>query len=857
MSATCTQTEPVTCDHSKNENSNYKKWDQRHCDDFIKNISINDINKLYLSLEPSENSINEVTFQIAELLVKSAKASFKNKKLVNRKSNKAFFGPKCHVARKLYHNARKVYRRHRNWSNRSLLLQSSKNYKKTMDFYINTQKQSNEKRLRDIHSSRPKEYWRYLNSLKTKNNVKMPPLDAFHIYFKDVNRSKYDDTFDFETSDFHISESDDILNSPITDFEISKAIRDLKLGKAAGHDEILNEYFKNAKDILLPLLVKLFNIIFETGMLPSSWLYGRIRPIFKNKGDSSNPENYRPITILSCFSKLFTSVLNNRLTTFIDTYEILQENQAGFRKAYSTTDHIFTLNSLLELFKSYKKKLYCAFIDFSQAFDSVWRIGLWRKLLQNNINGKFFRIVHNMYNGIKSCVSLNGESSPFFACDCGVRQGENLSPVMFSLYLNDLETFLIHKGLSGVTLAITDDEVMIYIKLFSLLYADDTALMADSPTGLQNCLDAFSCYCNQWKLNVNIAKTKVVIFGARKKPKVQFNIGNQEIEIVDSYKYLGVLFTQTCSFLRARKHIVQQAKKAMILLFTRINNLDIPIDLQLKLFDHTVVPILTYACEVWGYENLDMIEKVQNDFLRRITCSKKCTPLYMLYGELGRYPLEITIKSRMIGFWYRITHGNPLKLSSVLYQCLLHSSNINSKWLTCIKSIFTKIGRPDIWQSQQNFHLKSVSFLVKKILIDQYMQDWYSKSSQSSRALTYFSFKQDYVLERYFILLPRKLYQQIFKIRTSNHKLPIETGRWDDIEISERKCPLCHTNDRGDEYHYLLRCPYFEAERKLYLKPYFIRRPNMLKLGELLSSSNVIILSKLSKFLQSIFKLFQ
>ena len=91
-------------------------------------------------------------------------------------------------------------------------------------------------------------------------------------------------------------------------------------------------------------------------MLPSSWLDGRIRPIFKNKGDSSNPENYRPITILSCFSKLFTSVLNNRLTTFIDTNEILQENQAGFRKAYSTTDRIFTLNSLLELLKAYKKK---------------------------------------------------------------------------------------------------------------------------------------------------------------------------------------------------------------------------------------------------------------------------------------------------------------------------------------------------------------------------------------------------------------------------------------------------------------------------------------------------------------------
>ena len=182
-----------------------------------------------------------------------------------------------------------------------------------------------------------------------------------------------------------------------------------------------------------------------------SWLNGRIRPIFKNKGDSSNPENYRPITILSCLSKLFTSVLNNRLTIFIDTYEILQENQAGFSKAYSTTDHIFTLYSLLELFKSYKKNFIAPLLISRKPlilFGGLVFGGNCYKI----INGKFFRIVHNMYNGIKSCVSLNGASSPFFACDCRVSQGENLSPAMFSLYLNDLETFFIHR----VTLDITD-----------------------------------------------------------------------------------------------------------------------------------------------------------------------------------------------------------------------------------------------------------------------------------------------------------------------------------------------------------------------------------------------------------------
>ena len=82
----------------------------------------------------------------------------------------------------------------------------------------------------------------------------------------------------------------------------------------------------------------------------------------------------------------------------------------------------------------------------------------------------------------------------------------------------------------------------------------------------------------------------------------------------------------------------------MHLLFCRINNLTLPIDLQLKLFDHTVVPILTYACEIWGYENLDMLELIHNDFLRRITKSRKSTPLLMLYAELGRHPLEIIVK---------------------------------------------------------------------------------------------------------------------------------------------------------------------------------------------------------------------
>ena len=149
----------------------------------------------------------------------------------------------------------------------------------------------------------------------------------------------------------------------------------------------------------------------------------------------------------------------------------------------------------------------------------------------------------------------------FFACDCRVRQGENLSPVLFALYLNDLESYLFPKNLSGITLDIPDGDVELYLKLFSLLYADDTVIKADNPTDLQNCLHAFSEYCQQWKLTINIGKTKVLIFGTRAHSNLSFKMGNEGLEIADAYKYLGVLFSQSGSFLGARKHVLQQAKK--------------------------------------------------------------------------------------------------------------------------------------------------------------------------------------------------------------------------------------------------------------------------------------------------------
>ena len=156
------------------------------------------------------------------------------------------------------------------------------------------------------------------------------------------------------------------------------------------------------------------------------------------------------------FSQLFTKI--------VDSNNILEENQAGFKKGYSTSDHLFALNALIELLKTRKKNLFCCFVVFTKAFDSVWRVGHWQKLLKSNVDGKMFRIVRNMYSNIKlcHCVRIGTTETPFFTSGCGVRQGKNSSPLLFSLFLNDLDNFLFMNRCDGIGIQYSDYDIFLY-----------------------------------------------------------------------------------------------------------------------------------------------------------------------------------------------------------------------------------------------------------------------------------------------------------------------------------------------------------------------------------------------------------
>ena len=176
----------------------------------------------------------------------------------------------------------------------------------------------------------------------------------------------------------------------------------------------------------------------------------------KKKNDKKDVNNYRGITLVSCFSKIFTGVLNNRIANWIENNGILSDAQFGFRKNRSTTDAVFVLHSLIQYVLNRKTRLYCAFVDLKKAFDSVYRNGLWFKLYYIGLKGKILRVIRNMYSAVKLRIRSCNDFSDFFECAVGLKQGEVISPLSFSLFLEDLELFLADDVNSGITI----DEIM-------------------------------------------------------------------------------------------------------------------------------------------------------------------------------------------------------------------------------------------------------------------------------------------------------------------------------------------------------------------------------------------------------------
>ena len=400
--------------------------------------------------------------------------------------------------------------------------------------------------------------------------------------------------------------------------------------------------FKLFNNQLIQTLVSLFNKVLEDETYLEAWCTGISKPMYK-KGSKKDPQNYRGISLLPIMGIFFSAIVADILTCWEDLNNKLNEAQFGFRKNRRTSDAIFILHTAIQVAKKQKKPLFTCFVDFAKAFDTINHHLLWTKLSTIGLSRKMLNILQNMYAKAAARVTINNILSTPFQYSRGVRQGCNLSLILFSLFISDLENHLSTITAGSIPLTHT--------KLHLLQFADDLVLLSDSHGGLQKSLDILSEYCATVLLNVNRDNTKIVIFNKYKRePGPQFKL-NDVLETVNEYRYLGIVFTASGSFRRVITTHVNQAKKSLFSLIKTASQLFYPKpSLTCHLFDSLVRPVTEYGSEVWGFTHAEEIERVHRYFCTFSLGVPITTSNLASYGELRRTPLYVNRKLTMVKF---------------------------------------------------------------------------------------------------------------------------------------------------------------------------------------------------------------
>lgn len=405
----------------------------------------------------------------------------------------------------------------------------------------------------------------------------------------------------------------------ITTSEVEYALRKMKNGKSPGSDNIVIEMVKDGGDRVIELLRIAFNKCLDDQKIPEIWNCAVVILLYK-KGNKADLNNYRPISLLSHLYKLFTKIITLRLTNKLDSYQPVE--QAGFRSGYSTLDHILAMRIMVEKTTEYQMTLWLAFIDYKKAFDSVETWSVLESLQNARIDHRYCALVENMYKKATLRVNLPPVTEPV-SIKKGVRQGDTLSPKLFTLVLEDILRSL-HWEDYGIS--------VLGRRLNNLRYADDIVLLASSPDELQHMMQELSDASNRCGLEMNLDKTKVM---TNTESNATIKVDHAVIERVDKYVYLGQ------EIVTGKKNQTNEINRRVRLAWAAYSNLEFAFKMNLKaeqkarIFDQCILPVLTYGAETWVFTR---------DILHKLSVAQRA---------MERKLVGITLRDRKTNEWLR------------------------------------------------------------------------------------------------------------------------------------------------------------------------------------------------------------
>jgi hypothetical protein len=459
-----------------------------------------------------------------------------------------------------------------------------------------------------------------------------------------------------------------------------------------------------------------------------------------------------------------------------------------------------------------------------------------------------------MYFQVKARVRCGAKLTDVIYCSKGVKQGDICSPILFSLFINELAIDVIKQGRHGVTFTMDTFE------LFILLLADDVVLLSETPVGLQRQLDSLYRAACRLSLKVNLDKSNIVVFrnGGYLGMRERWFFQGEVMPVVNAYKYLGVYFSTRLSFVAACRDIGSKAKRALFLIIQRLrafNNTSLQV--FLKLFDSQIQPITQYGAEIWGLDDAAQhCEKVHLFALKKFLRVSLQTPNDLVYCELKRHPLTISFSLRCIRYWLKLLQMEECRIPKKAYlmMCKLDERG-KRNWVTKVREFLFMHGFGIVWVNQGVGSITEFICELKQRLIDCHWQKVNAHVHQSERFREYCMFTgNNQEVPMYLqIDIDRHIKFVVTKFRFGISDLRVHMLRYRNCLSSSLVCPLCHAcND--DEIHFLLCCPMLTDLRKQLIPLKFYREPNAFRFSLLMASTNINIVRNLCIYLYKAFQ---
>ena len=528
-----------------------------------------------------------------------------------------------------------------------------------------------------------------INSLKksdgSQTTTQEETLKKVHDHFQDLLTSRERPPNPNPRPMPNIGKSRSLIKK-FTDSQVRKALLKLPSNKATGPDGIPNEALKMGAALLAPYLRKAFNQILLRGEPISAWAEGIMYLIYKGKGNKSDLDNYRGITVNNSLSKVFASLLNDRLSKLVEKRGVLGQIQNGGRSGRQGLDSLFVLRTVLEKSagsgSTAEKDLALIFLDLSKAFDKVPHDLLWDKLARMGFHPTFIRVLQSLYKDTYVTILVNGCPTEKVYVRSGVKQGCPLSPLLFTLFICDIGQLLqqAHTGalIRGIIIS-------------ALLFVDDLIIIGRNREKAEWLLTACQYHFELNGLEINCSKTNIL----SKENVINQNISLQstyykttvgEIELKEKYKYLGVnvsLGKAADIFRFHRKIIVSRLRSYAGLILSMARNSYDPIEVGEALWKSVALESTLYGIQIISVNKqiLSQLDSIQATFAADLMGVNRSASHVGILREFGWNPISSLVMERKLQYWARLSGlSDDTWAKQALLECMSAQYPCTGAW---------------------------------------------------------------------------------------------------------------------------------------------------------------------------------